>query len=95
MNIKNITPKEIWAPGGSQIADMLSLSNFYDYHFDGGSGKVTYNLIGKKLDGDGSQSLKVLFTGFVEVPADYIAQWGESDQIIWDYVAQNLNLSLI
>jgi len=93
MNIKNILPKEIWTDHGPKQATMLSLSNFSEYHFDGGEGKVTYNLIGTKVGGDGVEAADTLFTGTIQIPAEVISQWGESDQIIWSYVSSALSIT--
>lgn len=94
MNIKNILPKEIWTDHGPKQATMLSLSNFSEYHFDGGEGKVTYNLIGTKVGGDGIESAETLFTGTIQIAADVISQWGEDDQVIWNHVCSSLQITL-
>jgi hypothetical protein len=35
------------------------------------------------------------FPGTIEIPSSVIQQWGASDDIIWNYVAEQLNLELI
>lgn len=95
MNTKNIQPKSVWTSNGEKQATMLALVNFYDYNFDGGDGTVVYRLIGVKDNGDQAPSADDLFTGSINIPSSVVSQWGESDQVIWDYVCNQLNIQLI
>ena len=96
MNIKNIQPTNLWTPNGVKEATILSLYNFYDYHFDDGGGKVSYKLIGMESPEVGQPEVAVdYYSGVVDIPAAIIQQWGASDDVIWTYVASQLNLILI
>ena len=66
----------------------MSLSNFYDYHFDNGEGKVNYILIETNDELGATEHYK----GELTIPSDLFNQWGTDDSIIWDYVMQTLNL---
>ena len=87
MTNRNIEPIEIWSPNGQRTVDKISLDNFYGYKFDNGVGYVDYTLIGTQGE--------LYYTGNVEVPANIIQQWGASDDIIWQFVTDYLNLVLI
>ena len=92
MNTRKIQPIEIWANDGQKQATILALSNFFDYHFDNGSGKVTYKLIG--MEGETPSAVEY-FIADLQIPSEVIQQWGTSDDIIWSYVAQKLNIVII
>ena len=104
-NTRPIQPTNIWTDSGNVSAIYLGLTNFYDYHFDNGTGTVEYVLIGMQdngsfVDDDGNTIVNApsavdLFKGNLQIPSSIIQQWGTSDDIIWNYVAQVLNLTLV
>lgn len=104
-NTREIQPKEIWTPTGNVSAVYLGLVNFYGYHFDDGPGTVEYTLIGMQdngsfVDDEGNTivnppSAVDLFKGALQVPAATVQQWGTSDDIIFEYVATTLSLTLV
>ena len=81
------------------------MTDFFNYHFDNGGGTVTYQLIGVQDNGtsrleDGTivqnpTSLVVLFQSNLQVPSSVVQQWGASDQIMFEYVATTLGLTLV
>jgi len=91
MNTRQIQPITTWTPHGEKVINLLALSNFSDYHFDNGSGRVEYRLIGT----DNELGATEYFVDKVEVPASIIQQWGADDTIIFEFVANALNLSII
>ena len=105
-NVREIFPQvPIWTSSGNKNAKYLALTDFFNYHFDNGGGIVTYKLIGEQDNGtsvldDGTiiqnpTSLVDLFQGNLNIPSEIVQQWGESDEIIFIYVASQLNLTLI
>jgi hypothetical protein len=105
-NTREIFPQQpIWTSNGSKNAKYLALTDFFNYHFDNGGGIVTYKLIGEKDNGtstleDGTivqnpSSLIDLFQGNVSIPSNIVQQWGASDDIIFQYVATTLGLTLV
>lgn len=93
MNTRIIQPKQVWN-NGEKTATILSLVNFSNYHFDNGGGTVSYQLIGMESKEEGMpESAVTYFNGDLTIPADVIQQWGESDNIIWDYVATTLQIT--
>lgn len=89
MNTRNITPITSWSPeNGTIILDKLMMKDFNHYFFDGGSGWATYCLQ------DSSTQLEY-FNKTMEIPSSIIQQWGASDDIIFEYVAQQLNIIII
>jgi len=103
MNTRHIQPTQIWTPLGNKEATILSLYNFTDYHFDNGGGKVYYKLIGMQpvitVNDEGTEiSTPVAndyYLGVVDIPSNIVQQWGASDDVIWDYVATQINVILI
>jgi len=89
MNTRNITPITSWSPeNGTITLDKLMMKDFIHYFFDGGSGWVNYSLQ------DSSTQLEY-FNKTMEIPSSIIQQWGASDDIIFNYVAQQLNVTII
>jgi hypothetical protein len=105
-NTREIFPLQpIWTTDGTKDAKYLALTDFFGYHFDNGGGTVTYQLIGVQENGtstleDGTivqnpTSLVVLFQSNLQVPSSVVQQWGASDQIMFEYVATTLGLTLV
>lgn len=90
-NTRSIQPITTWTPEGEKTINLLALSNFSDYHFDNGAGKVEYKLIGV----DPELGAMEYFINKLEVPASIIQQWGADDDIIWDYVVTTLGLVIV
>lgn len=87
MNTRQIQSKTTWSPETGDITiDTLCLKDFYHYFFDDGGGKVAYTLQSNGLD---------YFPGTIDIPSSVVQQWGADDSIIWNYVANYLNLVLI
>ena len=89
MNTRQIAETTTWSPEkGNIILDTLILKDFNHYFFDGGAGMVSYSLREK-------ESLNEYYANNISIPAEILAQWGASDDIIFNYVAQQLNLIII
>ena len=87
MNIRQIQAIQSWSPeAGTITIDTLCLKDFYHYFFDDGGGKVSYTMQSNGVD---------YFGNSIDIPSSVIQQWGASDDIIWTYVAAQLNLTLI
>ena len=87
MNTRQIQSKQTWSPETGDITiDTLCLKDFYHYFFDDGGGKVAYT-----LQSNGSD----YFPGTIDIPSSIIQQWRASDDVIWNYVASQLNLELL
>ena len=87
-NTKKIQPITVWSPTGNKEITVLSLNNFYDYHFDNGDGKVSYILIETNDELGETEHYK----GELTIPAELFNQRGTDDSIIWNYVMTQLNL---
>lgn len=86
-NTRQIQSKTTWSPETGDITiDTLCLKDFYHYFFDDGGGIVAYTLQSNGLD---------YFPGTIAIPSSVVQQWGASDDVIWEYVANFLNLELI
>lgn len=91
-NTRNIQPTDVWTPSGIKVATILSLTNFFNYHFDDGGGEVTYVLSG--MEGNPESAVNY-YTANLPIPSSVIQQWGASDDIIYNYVASQLGLTII
>lgn len=94
-NTRQIEPTLVWSPSGNNIATYLGLINFFDYHFDSGGGIATYSLIGMQDNADGIPTAVDLYVGNIVIPSEIVQQWGASDEIVFIYVANQLNLTLV
>lgn len=108
-NNKAIQPILFWTPNGEINVSVIGFKDFSDYHFDNGSGWVYYCLISMESNGFQTiidengvettipmpESAVEVFNDKIEIPSSVMAQWGADDQIIFDYVAQQLNLTLV
>ena len=89
MNTRQIQSTQTWSPEmGNVILNQLCLKDFFHYFFDGGSGIVSYCL--KNSDSDIEY-----FSNNISIPSEIISQWGASDDIIFNYVANQLGLTII
>lgn len=104
MNTKNIQPKTIFTQYGEKDATILALKEFYGYHFDDGGGKVNYELLGMESPGvqyQENDDVTILpevavcyFTGTIDIPSSVVTQWGNDDNIIWDYIMNKLQINV-
>lgn len=104
-NTRPIQSTNIWTSTGNTPATYLGLINFSDYHFDNGGGTVRYTLIGMQDNGESTledgtvvqnpPSAVDLYVANLNIPSSVVQQWGEDDDIIFEYVAQTLGLTLI
>lgn len=86
MNTRQIQSISTWSPEtGNIIIDTLCLKDFFHYFFDDGGGKVAYTFQSNGLD---------YFPGTIDIPSNIVQQWGASDDVIWNYVASQLNVEL-
>jgi hypothetical protein len=94
-NTRQIQPTTIWSPMGNVQATFLGLIDFFNYHFDNGGGTATYTLIGMVDNGDGVPTATELYVSNIGIPSEIVQQWGASDEIIFQYVATTLGLTLV
>lgn len=110
-NEREITPKITWVNGTEKELQILRLDNFWGYNFDNFGGYAHYMLINYSVeqqldennqpvvDANGDPVYNIIKTPFadgtIELPALLIQSWGANDQPIFDYVATQLNLTLI
>lgn len=88
MNKRQIQPVNVWSENGTVSVNSLFLKDFYNYHFDDGGGKVCYTL------GDYTENYDRIY-GTIDIPSSVVQQWGPSDDIIFQYVADTLGLTII
>lgn len=94
-NQREITPVNIWSQGFTYQANVLKLCLYTGYDFIVSPGQVHYDLIQHEEDINGSIIETVLAEGNVPLTYQLVANWGADDQPIFDYVAQELQLTLV
>ena len=105
-NTREINPQvPVFTQNGVKNAKFLALTDFYDYHFNDGGGTVVFNMIGEQDNGtttleDGTIvtnpiSFVTLYASTMQIPSTVVQNWGASDQIVFDYVAQQLGITLV
>jgi hypothetical protein len=94
-NQREITPVSIWTQGFIYEANVLKLCLYTGYDFITSAGQVHYDLIQHNEDVDGSIIETVLAEGNIPLTYQLVANWGVDDQPIFDYVAQELQLTLV
>lgn len=99
MNIKPIIPISFWQNGNIIEANHVMLYNFHGYDFNGMPSSVSYKLLllVRTPDADGDDIAEAeyvsVYENSVQLPYEVVSVWGEDDQIIWDYVFEQLNLT--
>jgi len=104
-NTRTIQPTTVWTPTGEKSATIFALTDFFGYYFDNGGGTVTYTLSGMESAGtttleDGTvvplpESAVTYFTANMLIPSSVVQSWGASDDVIFNYVAGQLNLVIV
>jgi len=90
-NTRNITPITAWTSNGQQTVTMFSLTDFFNYGFlPFCEGTVTYRLFNTQ-----GESAVELIVGQLQIPSEIVQQWGSDDEIIFDYVAEKLDFTII
>lgn len=92
MNTRQIQPKAIFTQNGEKNATIFTIYNMNNYHFDNGICVVNFKLLG--MEGDPESAIEY-YRGDSVIPADIVSQWGTDDNIIFDYVASQLGLTII
>lgn len=94
-NQREIVTFDIWKEGVFHPVNVLKLSVYMGYDFIASPGQVHYDLIHHEVDVDGSIFEEVVAHGYVPLTFALVQQWGADDQIIFDYVAQELSITLV
>jgi hypothetical protein len=90
-NIKYISPITAWTSLGQQTVTMFSLTDFFNYGFlPNCQGTVTYRLFNTE-----GESAVELIVSQLQIPSEIVQQWGADDEIIFNYVAQQLGFTII
>ena len=110
-NEREITPVSSWVNGAEIPMQIMRLDNFSGYNFDNFGGYAHWMLLNYSetpqldengdpvVDGNGDPVMIVTKTpitdGNTELPVSLVQSWGANDQPIFDYVAQQINITLI
>lgn len=92
LNEREIAPVNVWQNGSVKTAVVFKIDNFYGYDFLGSAGYVHWSI----AEYDPATDAKtILVEGQMPMILPVIENWGRDDQIIFDYVAAQLNLTLV
>jgi len=94
-NQREIVSFDIWKEGVFHPVNVLRLSVYTGYDFIASPGQVHYDLIHQETDVDGSILEEVVADGWIPLTFALVATWGADDQPIFDYVAQELSITLV
>lgn len=94
-NQREIVSFDIWKEGVFHPVNVLRLSMYSGYDFIASPGSVHYDLIHHEEDVDGSIYEEIVADGNVPLTFALVATWGADDQPIFDYVAQQLSITLV
>jgi len=94
-NQREIVSFDIWREGVFHPVNVLRLSLYSGYDFIASPGQVHYDLIHQETGVDGSIYEEVIDNGNVPLTFALVATWGADDQPIFDYVAQQLSITLV
>lgn len=105
-NRREISPTiSVFTPTGMKVAKYLQINEFFDYRFNDGGGTVSFRMIEEVDNGtttlqDGTIvsnpiTYNELYGATMQIPSNIVQTWGTSDQVIFDYVAQTLGITII
>ena len=89
-NQRAIAPVTTWVNGESKTMTIIQLDNYAGYNFAGSPGYVTYTLC-EEVDGN----INGITCGNVDLNWPLVDAWGQDDQPIFNFVADQLNITLI
>ena len=91
-NDRAIARIQIWLNGVTSTAVILNLDGYSGYNFLDSYGSVHWNLVAWDAVTDEKTNI---ISGVTPLDENTVENWGSSDQIVFDYVAQQLNLTLV
>lgn len=102
-NEKEIQPIQTWVNGETKTMVILRIDNYFGYDFLMNPGYAHYCLCTyreeEQTDYDGNTILvsikPTIIDGNIQLPWSLVENWGTDDQPIFDYVAQQLNITYI
>jgi hypothetical protein len=94
-NQREIVSFDIWKEGVFHPVNVLKLAVYSGYDFIASPGQVHYDLIHHEVDVDGSIYEEIVAHGYVPLTFQIVSTWGVDDQPIFDYVAQELSITLV
>ncbi len=83
-----INPVSIWSNGQTTSVSVIRFDVFGGYHFGIGDAHVRYVLCAVV-----NNTLVDVFGGMVNIPVDVVNAWTTDDNVIYNYVLSQLNLS--
>lgn len=102
-NERLIQPIATWVNGQAKTLEVLRLDNYFQYDFLMCPGRVHYCLCEvvtvTDTDENGNtttrEEARSIIDGNVDLTWDLVNDWGEDDDIIFEYVLNELNLQQI
>lgn len=98
-NAREIESVNLWVSGVQKTADVITMDNYVGYDFRGTPGQIYYTLneYSEKTEEDGSvrSILTPLVDGKIFLTTEVADSWGQDDQVIFDFVTSQLNITLV
>ena len=92
VNDRAIQPLNLWINGTSSTAEIITLDGYSGYNFVDNPGEAHYVLSSYDAATDTKTSI---MQGVVQLDWVTVEAWGADDQLIFNYVAAQLNITLI
>lgn len=92
VNDRAIQPLNLWINGVSSTAEIITLDGYAGYNFVDNPGEAHYVLSSYDAATDTKTSI---MQGVVQLDWATVEAWGADDQLIFNYVAAQLNITLI
>jgi hypothetical protein len=92
VNEREIQPQNIWLNGINSIAVIINIDGYSGYNFVNSPGQVHYNMMSYDTQ---SETKTRILSGVCPLDWATVENWGADDQVIFNFVANNLGLILI
>lgn len=92
VNDRAIQPLNLWINGVSSTASVITFDGYAGYNFVDNAGEVHYVLSSYDAATDTKTSI---IQGVVQLDYATVENWGTDDQPIFNYVATQLNITLL
>ena len=91
-NERAIAPVNLWVNGTSFTASIFSLNGYGGYNFIDSPGEVQWTMLAYDAVTDTKTQI---MQGILPLTYALVENWGADDQPIFDYAAQELNITLL
>jgi hypothetical protein len=92
LNERAIQPLSIWVNGQSFTASIFSLNGYGGYNFIDSPGEVQWTMFSYDAT---TETKTQIMQGILPLTYELVEEWGSDDSPIFEFAAQQLNITLI